>query len=101
MLNDNSVEPKEEVQEDEVEFEIESPPTFPSLIPEFKPIVPKDDYEFDPGALDDDFEDESVVKEEKEDQLDGENQKVFANIRIPFQVLILLQNQATMDQGDL
>ena len=76
LLNDNSVEPKEEVQEDEVEFEIESPPAFPSVIPEFKPIVPKDDYDSDPGALDDDFvEDESGVKEEKEDQLDGENQK--------------------------
>ena len=101
MLNDNSVEPKEEVQEDEVEFEIESPPTFPSVIPEFKPIVPKDDYDSDPGALDDDFEDESVVKEEKEDQLDGENQKVFANIKIPFQVLIFLQNRATMNREDL
>ena len=101
MLNDNGVEPKEEVQEDEVEFEIESPPTFPSVIPEFKSIVPKDDYDSDPGALDDDFEDESVVKEEKEDQLDGENQKVFANIKIPFQVLIFLQNRATMNRGDL
>ena len=100
-MNDNSVEPKEEVQEDEVEFEIESPPTFPSVIPELKPIVPKDDYDSDPGALDDDFEDESVVKEEKEDQLDGENQKVFANIKIPFQVLIFLQNRATMNRGDL
>ena len=101
MLKDKSIEPKEEVQEDEVEFEIESPPTFPSVIPEFKPIVPKDDYDSDPGALDDDFEDESVVKEEKEDQLDGENQKVCANIKIHFQVLIFLQNQATMDRGDL
>ena len=76
MLNDNSVEPKEEVQEDEVEFEIESPPTFPSVIPEFKPIVPKDDYDSDPGALDDDFGDESGVKVDEEDGLDGENQKV-------------------------
>ena len=92
------------MQEDEVEFEIESPPlppAFPSLIPEFKPIVPKDDYDSDPGALDDDFEDECGVKEEKEDQLDGENQKVFANIKIPFQVLIFLQNRATMNRGDL
>ena len=56
-------------------FEIESPPAFPSVIPEFKPIVPKDDYDSDPGALDDDFVEESGVKEEKEDQLDGENQK--------------------------
>ena len=101
LLNDNSVEPKEEVQEDEIEFEIESPPAFPSVIPEFKPIVPKDDYDSDPGALDDDFEDESGVKEEKEDQLDGENQKVFANIKIPFQVLIFLQNRATMNREDL
>ena len=104
LLKDKSIEPKEEVQEDEVEFEIESPPlppAFSSVIPEFKTIVPKDDYDSDPGALDDDFEDESVVKEEKEDQLVGENQKVFANIKIPFQVLIFLQNQATMDRGDL
>ena len=101
LLKDKSIEPKEEVQEDEIEFEIESPPTFPSLIPEFKTFVPKDDYDSDPGALDDDFEDESVVKEEKEDQLDGENQKVCANIKIHFQVLIFLQNQATMDRGDL
>ena len=87
LLKDKSIEPKEEVQEDEVEFEIESlplPPTFPSVIPEFKPIVPKDDYDSDPGALDDDFEDESGVKEEKEDQLDGENQKVLLDIKIPF-----------------
>ena len=101
LLKDKSIEPKEEVQEDEIEFEVESPPTFPSLIPEFKTFVPKDDYDSDPGALDDDFEDESVVKEEKEDQLDGENQKVFANIKIPFQVLIFLQNRATMNRGDL
>ena len=101
LLKDKSIEPKEEVQEDEIEFEIESPPTFQSLIPEFKTFVPKDDYDSDPGALDDDFEDESVVKEEKEDQLDGENQKVFTKIKIPFQVLIFLQNQATMDRGDL
>ena len=78
LLKDKSIEPKEEVQEDEVEFEIESPPlppAFPSVIPKFKTFVPKDDYDSDPGALDDDFEDESGVKEEKEDQLDGENQK--------------------------
>ena len=104
LLKDKSIEPKEEVQEDEVEFEIESPPlppAFPSVIPKFKTFVPKDDYDSDPGALDDDFEDESGVKEEKEDQLDGENQKVFANIKIPFQVLIFLQNQAMMDREDL
>ena len=59
LLKDKSIEPKEEVQEDEVEFEIESPPAFSSVIPEFKAIVPKDDYDSDPGALDDDFEDES------------------------------------------
>ena len=89
------------MQEDEIEFEIESAPAFPSVIPEFKPIVPKDDYDSDPGALDDDFVEESGVKEEKEDQLDGENKKVFANIKIPFQVLIFLQNQAMMDREDL
>ena len=79
MLTDNSIEPKEEVQEDEVEFEIESPPlppAFSSVIPEFKTIVPKDDYDSDPGALDDDFGDESGVKVDEEDGLDGENQKV-------------------------
>ena len=78
LLKDKSIEPKEEVQEDEVEFEIESPPlppAFPSVIPKFKTFVPKDDYDSDSGALDDDFEDESGVKDEKEDQLDGENQK--------------------------
>ena len=84
LLKDKSIEPKEEVQEDEIEFEIESPPAFPSVIPEFKPIAPKDDFDSDPGALDDDFEDESGVKVEKEDQLDGENQKVLLNIKIPF-----------------
>ena len=101
MLTDNSIEPKEEVQEDEVEFEIESPPlppAFPSLIPEFKPIVPKDDYDFDPGALDDDFVEESRVKEEEEDGLDGENQKVevFTVVKHFSQVLPILQWSAAL-----
>ena len=103
LLKDKSIEPKEEVQEDEVEFEIESPPTFPSLIPEFKTYVPKDDYDSDPGALDDDFVEESRVKEEEEDGLDGENQKVevFTVVKHFSQALPILQNRATMDRGDL
>ena len=73
------LDPKQEVHDDEIEFEDENF-SLDSKIPELKAsLIPKEDYDSDPGGLDPDFlEDASVarVKEEDDDDqnINGEKQ---------------------------
>ena len=85
LLVETGVDPKEEMHEDEVEFD-DDEEEGPDLdmkdlgkVSKIPPsLVPKEDYDSDPGALDADFIEDSRVKEEEDEDLyNSEDQLVF------------------------